>query len=638
MSNLRRLWLVTIVWGLVKLTYDAYHFTDVRETKKVQGSYSLHNDRQLHTLSVVSNNSTKYSVTKGIEKGRTSKEVNGIHELSLQKLLAKHLNATELGKDNKIHLVYKGTQMWFYLGTKGLLERSADFCSIITKARHFINKLKPLTFVDKLLAKKLFEGLSKDSRDLVSKTVKQGDNIPTYVLKDERAFDKVGAELNVISFFAAWSHDGENDTSMQSNFMVKQYYPCTVSHGTLLHTGQVCSTDINSVTEAYGFDPHYFSYHGLQHNLLIRVENITIPEVREEWNLSCSYCSTYPQFLTYMHIINDAVVTPAGEVITRQLKIIPLMWILHEQVLNTTSQHNDNLKGHYVHTSHAKNYTLLEQVVNYRGYYESTIFMEVNEVFVTSVNYGTNFGHNFLEAITKIALYMPFLKDNPNIVLQNTYAGFLQQYLRLFGLTNNVVRGYVIAKRVYLPEGNPAVAPSYHYLQLFNYFIKRYVQENLLTVIQTARNKIIYFRRESSRHLKQDKEVSVFLHELAEKYSLRVIYYNDSSAPGLNKTVSLFHQAVLIFGVHGAGLGNTIFAQPHTSLIEVLCPSPWTCATFRHVAYKLGMRYHGIMGTSDNLFNHCKYGIGLPDFKYFKSVTEKMLKMTLKSILQHKLM
>ena len=71
--------------------------------KRAQGSYAVQKDRRLHTLTVVSENSTKYNRTKEIAKRKKKKpeEVHRINEFSLQILQAKHPNGTKLEKGNK---------------------------------------------------------------------------------------------------------------------------------------------------------------------------------------------------------------------------------------------------------------------------------------------------------------------------------------------------------------------------------------------------------------------------------------------------------------------------------------------------------------------------------------------------------
>lgn len=71
-------------------------------------------------------------------------------------------------------------------------------------------------------------------------------------------------------------------------------------------------------------------------------------------------------------------------------------------------------------------------------------------------------------------------------------------------------------------------------------------------------------------------------------YHLRRFYGRNES---LAQTVTWFHQAVLIVGVHGAGLTNILFAQPNTTVVEIR-PENFAVTTIEHLGRSLGLRYH----------------------------------------------
>ena len=163
--------------------------------------------------------------------------------------------------------------------------------------------------------------------------------------------------------------------------------------------------------------------------------------------------------------------------------------------------------------------------------------------------------------------------------------------------------------------------------------------------ISTKRDTIIYVQRLNRRTLKQDTVLDKFLQHLAIENNINYERFSDDiSIDGnrnLNDTVLLFQRSVLVIGAHGAGLSNILFAQPNTSIIEIQCPPPWTASTFRHVSYKLGMRFHSVMGHPidglDPLSQrpttiHCDKGLKIHNMDMLKRTVVDMLAMTLKDV------
>eukprot|EP01033_Poteriospumella_lacustris_P013146 gene13146-9414_t len=71
-------------------------------------------------------------------------------------------------------------------------------------------------------------------------------------------------------------------------------------------------------------------------------------------------------------------------------------------------------------------------------------------------------------------------------------------------------------------------------------------------------------------------------------YHLRRFYGRNES---FAQIVTWFHQAVLIVGVHGAGLTNILFARPNTTVVEIR-PENFAVTTIEHLGRSLGLRYH----------------------------------------------
>ena len=113
-----------------------------------------------------------------------------------------------------------------------------------------------------------------------------------------------------------------------------RYYPCTVSGShhdytkSRFHSNQsnatfTCRSNISHLaTPTLNFDPNYFTYHAMRHNLILRTRGgRDLESTRDEWDLSCLHCRKYPHFMTYMHVVHEALVDPNGVVYTRTFKV-----------------------------------------------------------------------------------------------------------------------------------------------------------------------------------------------------------------------------------------------------------------------------------------------------------------------------
>ena len=523
-----------------------------------------------------------------------------------------------LNIDDRLY-VDNNSFIWFKARTEGnLLETVQTFNQFLSKIKTHLSKTHPIKPLDDSLSYEVgnFNLLSQRSQELVENIAQKGSSLPVHILKDKESFIKVAHQPKVLSVFIEfknWINGSIHD----------EYYQCTADKhisDLTISSGNIaqCSNNISSLRKPESFNPLYHTYHGMEHRFIIRAEEITVSEALLEWNLSCEGCGQNPKFLSYIHIFEDAVVGKSGDIYTMHQKVIPLMWVQHQVAQNSSGSNR------YMVSLNNIKYRLMDETVGFSDNVEGYLYFDVKEVFVISVKWGENFGHSILECLTKLSMYVDFLRNNPDVKIHYINNVPMKKFVSIFNLKNLIVRKYTVAKWVYVPEGNPPVTPSFHYLQLTNYYIKGYIKKHL-TNYPLKRDKLIYFRREAKRKLVQDSEIISILKRLAAKHHLHLAMYNDSHPPSFDDTLKLFHSAVLIFGPHGAGLSNALISQPRTSIVEILCPLPWTCGTFRHLAYKLGMRYHGILGTMEKDVVHCYGGLRVPDLEYLSKAIDYML-------------
>jgi hypothetical protein len=130
-----------------------------------------------------------------------------------------------------------------------------------------------------------------------------------------------------------------------------------------------------------------------------------------------------------------------------------------------------------------------------------------------------------------------------------------------------------------------------------------------------SRNKLIYLQRTTSnsknkgRFILNQKPFIEILHQYARKSSLDLIEYDHSiQNNNIVKQIQLFYQASIIIGVHGGAQSNMNFAQPGTTIIEIMPYNyqmntiPIVCSLSRPDELKPCVGY--IYYTQSQLLNH----------------------------------
>ena len=83
------------------------------------------------------------------------------------------------------------------------------------------------------------------------------------------------------------------------------------------------------------------------------------------------------------------------------------------------------------------------------------------------------------------------------------------------------------------------------------------------------RNTIVVIKRSKRRWFNYHNDIIKMIQsEMKGSDVIRLSVFDDQNLPTLAETVSLFNQAFLVIGTHGAGLSNLLFSEPGTAVIE----------------------------------------------------------------------
>ena len=210
-----------------------------------------------------------------------------------------------------------------------------------------------------------------------------------------------------------------------------------------------------------------------------------------------------------------------------------------------------------------------------------------DEVFSIAQAWGDTFYHSTMEGIPKLALYLPYLQDNPHVKI---HANIEHQFLPLLGLDpSQVVSGRIKAKLLYQPPGTSCGKMSLLGGQLLSRAL-HYGSEK-------PRDLIVLIRRSHSRRLNNHDAIHTMIKTYAKQAGLDVVVFKDNPLPNLTSTADAFRRAVIVVAPHGAGQSNMLFCQPGTVLIEALCYNKNHNINLCYYSSSkiLGFRYHAIV-------------------------------------------
>ncbi|KAK2158936.1 hypothetical protein LSH36_161g02013 [Paralvinella palmiformis] len=221
-----------------------------------------------------------------------------------------------------------------------------------------------------------------------------------------------------------------------------------------------------------------------------------------------------------------------------------------------------------------------------------TTIQTYEEVFTISQFWGSEFYHGTLEDLPRIAPYLTFLQKHRHIRI---HVAAEMKYLNLLGIDDSrLINGSVIkADILYMPPGGPCGNSRFFPTQILASTIaneKNHISSN-------KRDVIVLINRSKKRWFKNHKDILKMLKTHASNLNLKVEVFDDNPLPHIDKTVEMFHRALIVIAPHGAGEVNLIFSQPGTLLIEGLCydSNNKSNLCYRNMAQSLGQQYYGLI-------------------------------------------
>jgi len=377
--------------------------------------------------------------------------------------------------------------------------------------------------------------------------------------------EKRSSVITVVLPWLANSSRGWNSLTDHSNMLIQRYYKWTADNtlcSWIETPGKTkakydviyrreCNRKINDTARPSPLEPLFLNGKVINRNYYWPNNGNSLP---------AHFYTDTPAFVFYMHIHRDAVVTLLGDVISDGLKL----------VLYACSNDNPSLPPNLV------------KMPMY------------DEVFVITQHWGTAVFHRMVEILPRIALFVDFLKNNPeiHILAPEQGGGRLGELLRIINLDESrLVTGTVRAKTVYQPRSTICGMANAHESQMLSHLYREYIKR---TFPAQTRNRLVLIRRSGSRRFTQQKQIEEVSNRAARDFNLTFTLFPDNPTPSLNDTMMIFHSAVIVVGPCGAGLSNVLFSEPGTYVLEGVCNRPHVNLCFLWLSHVLGHHWHGV--------------------------------------------
>ena len=219
------------------------------------------------------------------------------------------------------------------------------------------------------------------------------------------------------------------------------------------------------------------------------------------------------------------------------------------------------------------------------------------EVFSIAQYWGNGFYHLNIEDLPRVAPFLPWLRENPQIKIHiygdgkrnYKYLSQIMEYLQIS--EKQLVTGPLRAKYAYMPETSHCGMNLVTNTQILSLEYRQVIKNKFK---QSKRGSIVLIKRSGERKLTKHSEIQTLLQRVAKNYNLAFEHFMDTQLPSLKDTMEMFNRAVMVVGPHGAGLSNIIFSEPGTFVIEGVCNRPHVNLCYQRLAYTLGHHYHGI--------------------------------------------
>jgi Glycosyltransferase 61 len=449
---------------------------------------------------------------------------------------------------------------------ENLTQRLSHFNAALGQIRHGMvtETTKNHSLFDKFFSNKTVLIVPGDSEDLMARL----SNFST-----------------AITLFLPWAvrRSGRSQYSWNSsdalNLPVRNYFAWTMDARLCDYVNKAAATskwssplDMRSCTDNFQGPLSSISLHPayVQWKQILRVDQLAA--YKSEEAVFEGHLFTVPQYSPLqIHVITGAIVTHAGDIYTDSYKLVSN---------GCLPSYANRIRRHW-----------LKQPL-------------LKEVFVISQEWGHQIFHGMIESMPRVAPFVEFLKKNPLILIHVwKRSRLVADLLQLLGIDRSrLVSGVVRAYIVYVTKATPCFSADLQNTQLLNSIYRNYVRLNFPV---EPRNRLIMIRRSGNtvsgmkKYLKQQKAIEDLVEVAAKDFSLTYTLFDDNPVPSLNDTMRLFHSAVMIVSVHGAGESNIVFSAPGLYIVEITCnPIVQAGFCYKHLAQALGHHWHGVMSIS----------------------------------------
>jgi len=110
-----------------------------------------------------------------------------------------------------------------------------------------------------------------------------------------------------------------------------------------------------------------------------------------------------------------------------------------------------------------------------------------------------------------------------------------------------------------------------------------------------VRDRLVLITRSSIRKFSYQEEIELALEVVAGAFGYRYTLFSDKSLPPFEEQLKIFNEAAIVVGPHGAGMGNLLFAEDGTLVVEGVCNLPKTNTLYLYLNQRLGHRYHAVI-------------------------------------------
>ena len=225
--------------------------------------------------------------------------------------------------------------------------------------------------------------------------------------------------------------------------------------------------------------------------------------------------------------------------------------------------------------------TLTRQTVESAAHYD--------EVFAMKHSPGGAFYHGVVEEMPRIAAFVPFLRRHRQVRVHVTRTHRAGEFLRVLGIDpSRAVSGPVTANVIYMPRPASCMMPRVLETQLLSDHCLRYMPSH------RPRNRLILILRSGKRRFANQPPVVRVIRSAADDFGLRYTEFRDDPPPSFNRTMTVFHEAVMVVAAHGAGLSNLLYSRPGVFVVEIVPNTFITPMCFLQLSHGLGHHWHGI--------------------------------------------